>query len=382
MAIATFYLGGLVGRFTSAAVAIVATLSVVLLVAQPAAAGRPSASSNRTGTPVPPWVSPLIDHPTPATGLLPPALWWGGTGHGPVVTIAQATSIFDAVWILREEAFGSNDRSVMAAFETGPALESDEVTCGCTTRDVRGNITTMRLFVPDERTFPATFLAEAVTTLEGAPYTQYLIITRQSASTPWMVVADPGQDGALRLDAARRGHGGFDAPASPQSGAHLPADLAAYWQSWASRGRAPAKSPLAAGKWTTVAGAKLAKTPSGSLTAFNGLIAKYRYRAGDADERWSFAVSAGTLTCGVVRYQTTWSALGGYTWQPPEQSNWGANVAPGFYQDVVDTLIAQPCFLERPGRVTPVVSGAMDPDTIQGQGQIATPNASPPSSQA
>ncbi len=270
----------------------------------------------------------------------------------------------------------------MAAFETGPALESDEVTCGCTTRDVRGNIKAMRLFVPEDRTFPATFLAEAVTTLEGAPYTQYLVITRQSVSTPWMVVADPGQDGALRLDAARTGHGGFDPAVPSGSGSHLPADLAAYWQSWASRGRAPAQSPLAPGKWTTVAGAKLAKTPSGSLTASNGLIAKYRYQAGDADERWSFAVNAGTLTCGVVRYQTTWSALGGYTWQPPEQSNWGANVAPGFYQDIIDTLIAQPCFLERPGQGIAVVSGASDPDTIQGQGQVATPNPSPPSSQA
>jgi hypothetical protein len=270
----------------------------------------------------------------------------------------------------------------MAAFETGPALESDEVTCGCTARDVRGNIKTMRLYVPDDRAFPATFLAEAVTTREGAPYTQYLVITRQSVLTPWMVVADPGQDGALRLDAARRGHDGYESAAPSGSGAHLPADLASYWQSWASRGRAPTKSRLAPGKWTTVAGAKLAKTPSGSLTAFNGLIAKYRYQAGDGNERWSFAVNGGTLTCGIVRFQTTWSALGGYTWQPPEQSNWGANVAPGFYQDIVDTLIAQPCFLQRPGQATAVVSGAMDSDTIQGQGQVETPNASPPSSHA
>lgn len=370
------------GRFTSAAVAIVASLSVLLLAAQPASAGHPSASSSPTGTPVPPWVTPLIDHPTPAAGLLPPALWWGRAGHGPVVTLTQATSIFDAVWILREEAFGSEDRSVMAAFETGPALESDEVTCGCTTRGVRGNIKAMRLFVPDDRSFPATFLAEAVTTLEGAPYTQYLVISRQSSSTPWMVVADPGQDGALRLDAARIGRDGFDSDVPSGFGAQLPAALAKYWQSFATHGRAPAKSPLAAGIWTSVAGAKLAKTPSGSLTASNGLIAKYRYEAGDVNENWSFAVKGGTLTCGVVRYQTTWSALGGYTWQPPAQSNWGANVPPGFYQDIVDTLIAQPCFLERPGKAVAVTSGAMDPDTIQGQGQVSSPNATQPSSQA
>ncbi len=330
---------------------------------------------------MPPWVTPVIDHPTPVVGALPPALWWGRTGHGPVVTVAQANTIFGALWILRWEAFQSESRSFMAAFETGPALESDEVTCGCTTRAVRGNIKAVRLLVPADRTFPVTFLAEAVTTLDGAPYTQYLVITRQSASTPWMVVADPGQNGVRKLLALRTGHGGFDKSAPSRSGTQLPAELAAYWQSWASRGRAPAETPLAAGTWTTAAGAKLAKTPSGSLTAVNGLIAKYRYQAGDAVERWSFAVDGGTLTCGVVRYQTTWSALAGYTWQPSDQSNWGANVAPGVYQDIVDTQIAQPCFLQRPGHAVGVTSGAMDPDTIQGQGQMSTPNVAPPSSE-
>jgi hypothetical protein len=124
-------------------------------------------------------------------------------------------------------------------------------------------------------------------------------------------------------------------------------------------------------------GAKLAKTPSGSLTAFNGLIAKYRYQAGASNEQWSFAINGGSLTCGVVRSQTTWSALGGYTWQPPDQSNWGANVAPGNYQDIVDTQIAQPCFLKRPGEAAVVTSGAMDPDTIQGQGLTSTSNGTP-----
>lgn len=297
-----------------------------------------------------------------------------------MVTVAQANAIFEAVWFLRQEAFRTEDRSVMATFEAGPALESDEVTCGCTKRDVRSNITALRLLVPDDHTFPATFLAEAVTTLDGAPYTQYLVINRQSASTPWMVVSDPGEEGALRLVAAQTGRGGFDPLASSRSGAQLPNDLAAYWQSWVSRGHAPAETSLAAGTWTTVAGIKLAKTPSGSLTAFNGLIAKYRYQAGASDERWSFAVNGGTLTCGVVRLQTTWSALGGDTWQPPDQSNWGANVAPGTYQSIVDTQIAQPCFLKREGKAA-VTSGAMDPDTIQGQGETTTPNDAPPSSE-
>jgi hypothetical protein len=80
----------------------------------------------------------------------------------------------------------------MSEFETGPALEADEVTCGCNTRAARGPISGESLLVPRQRSFPAAFLAEVKTTLTGAPYVQYLVIARQSMATPWEVVADPG----------------------------------------------------------------------------------------------------------------------------------------------------------------------------------------------
>ena len=75
-----------------------------------------------------------------------------GTGPTPVIDVAQAQAVFGAMWDLRDDAFrvGSNTpagRSLMAEFESGPALESDEVTCGCTWRAVRGPISAESLLV-------------------------------------------------------------------------------------------------------------------------------------------------------------------------------------------------------------------------------------------
>jgi hypothetical protein len=371
-----------VGRVVWAGLVVGLALTSALVQVQPAAATSGGSRVSAT-TPIPPWVTPVIDQPTPATGALAPALWWGRAGHGPVITVRQAETIFSAEWSLRFEAFQSQDPSVVGAFESGPALEADEVICKtCTALTFRGNITNSRVLVPDTSTFPATFLAEVLTTTNGAPYTQFLVISRQSASTPWTVVADPGEPGDVVLPQAQaKRHGSQPVPDSNRA-AQLPAELAAYWQHWVYKGRAPEGTPFAAGRWTTAQGTKLAKAPPGSVTAFNGLIARYRYRGGTAGESWSFGVAGGTLTCGVVRYQTSWSALGGYDWQPPDQTNWGPNVAPGFYQDVVETQIAQPCFLEHAHHAIVVLFGGMNPETIQGLGPVSIPSGTPSGSQA
>ncbi len=83
-----------------------------------------------------------------------------------------------------------------------------------------------------------------------------------------------------------------------------------------------------------------------------------------------------------MRLQTTWSSIGGGTWQPSAQSNWGPTVPPGIYKDVVSTDIAQPCFFERPGSTVTVTSGLMDPDTNQGEGYGWTPTPYPQPAQA
>jgi hypothetical protein len=311
---------------------------------------------------MPLWVPLAIDHPIPATESLPAALTATNAIRGSVISLKQADAVTSALWSLRTQAFVSNDRSLMSEFESGPALESDEVTCGCNTRTEDQS-----LIVPNQKSFPADFLAEVKTTLSGAPYVQYLVIARQSKDTPWKVVSDPGESGTPALDEPKVGSDGFDdAAASKGTAKNLPSGIAAYWQTWTEQGHAPRDSQFAAGKWTTKAGATYGSEPSGSLSSQNGLFGYYSFHGGSAQEVWSFGTDTGQITCGVVRWQTIWGYPGGGIYQNPSQNNWGPTVAPGTYRYEAETEIMQPCFIQRSGTPIAVVSGLGDPDTEEG----------------
>jgi hypothetical protein len=359
-------------------------MSALTLTMVVASAGQAMASSSDQTRPpgMPQWVPLTIDHPSPATDPLPAALTAASTVRGTVISPNQAEAVLTAIWSLRAQAFETHDRSQMAEFETGPALESDEVTCGCNTRDVRTPMEAEHLFVPRQRSFPAAFLAEVKTTLSGAPYVQYLVIARRSKVTPWEVVSDPGESGSRPLDQPKSGRGGFDNTVAPSSAAmKLPSEFASYWHTWTEEGHAPRHSEFAPGEWTTKAGATYAKDPSGTLSTQNGLIGYYRFDGGDANEVWTFGTATGAITCGVVRWQTIWTYPGGGIYQDPDQVNWGPTIAPGAYRYEAETQIMQPCFIQRPGVHVAVVSGLGDPDTDQALDPIAsTPPPTTPTS--
>jgi hypothetical protein len=327
---------------------------------------------------VPEWVPQSIDHPAPSPNPLPAVLTETGPKGRTVVSPAQAGAVLSAMWTLRAQAFESDDRFLMAEFETGPALESDEVTCGCNTRGVRGPIESDSLLVPKQKRYPAAFLAEVRTTLTSKPYMQYLVIARESKATPWEVVADPGQPGSQTLDRPKVGQGGFDDAIGSHTAANrLPNELAAYWHTWTEDDHAPSHSPLAPGQWTTQAGATYAKDPSGSWSSQNGLMGYYSFESGGDNEVWTFGTATGAITCGVVRWQTIWTYPGAGIYQDPAQNNWGTSVAPGNYQYEAETWIMQPCFIQHPGAHVEVVSGLGDPDTDQGVNPLPTTPVSP-----
>jgi len=333
--------------------------------ATPAGGARPAT--------IPLWVALQIDHPRPATYPLPTALTAPSTVAGTVVSPDQAGAVLLAIWNLRSEAFTSNNRAFMAEFETGPALEADEVTCGCNSRAVRGPIYGESVFVPKQTAFPATFFAEVNTTLFDGPYVQYLVITRESMATPWMVVADPGESGNRPLDQPKIGPGGYDvSPAPGPASANLPSELATYWATWTEAGHAPAQNLFAPGEWTTQAGASFAEHPSGSEDSHNGLVGYFAFKGGTSNEVWGFGTTTGAITCGVVRWQTIWTDPGGGPRQDPARHNWGPSVAPGIYQYMAETQITQPCFIQDPGTRIVVTSGLGDPDTMQGIGTAST----------
>jgi hypothetical protein len=315
--------------------------------------------------PAPGWVAIHPEHPTPQTSPLPSVLSAPDADPAVVVTPLQAAAIVDTLWNARAAAFTTHDAAYMAEFETGPALESDEVTCGCTYRAVRGPMLAESVLVPRQTAYPAVFLAEVRTLLDNSPYLQYLIVERESATTPWMIVSDPGDPTRLVLDEPTTDADGFDTSTPPAAGRALrfPRELAAYWQTWTDTGHAPTDSPFAPGPYTTAAGKRLAKAPQGALVRSNGLNGWYRNRAGTA--AWSFGTDTGSITCGVVRSQTAWTSATG-VYQDPGASNWGPSVESGAYRLMATTDIAQPCFIQRTGATTIVTSGQLDPDTEQG----------------
>jgi hypothetical protein len=335
------------------------------------------AANSNTATlsiPTPKWVPVHIDHPVPAAFAIPAALTAASTTPGTEVTPVQAKMIFGDLWTLRNEAFTTHNRSLMAAIESGPALEADEVTCSCNARAPRGPILRESILVPKQSSLPATFLGEATTTFDKKPYVQYLVISRQSASQEWKVVADPGYTGTGLLDNPANSASGFDQPtagSSVKASTALPAAVAAYWQTWTDTRHAPGTTTFAPGRWTTQAGKTMAKSPEGAVYRQNGLNGYYLYRAGGPGETWTFRTASGEVTCGAVRWQTYWTSHDG-TYQPASLNNWGISVAPGYYRAVVETDIIQPCFIQRDGQATVVVSGQVDPDTVQGVGLLAS----------
>ena len=190
----------------------------------------------------PGWYQVPIDHPTPGNYPLPAALMLGTSGGpGPVIDVGQAQAVVAALWHLRDVAFqmGSNTlagRRLMAEFESGPALESDEVTCGCTYRTVRAPMSAESLLVTRQATYPATFLAEATTSLAGSAYVQYLIISRTSGSQPWKVVSDPGYLGHGTLDQPGAVIDGLDTSTPP---ARLAGPSRSSWLLTGRRGLLP-----------------------------------------------------------------------------------------------------------------------------------------------
>jgi hypothetical protein len=300
----------------------------------------------------------------------------GGTANGPVLTVAQARQVFQAMWSLRNEAFSTENRGLLAEFETGPALEADEVTCACGFPSPRGPIIDESLLVPKATSFPATFLGEALTTRKGAPFWQYLVISRQSSSVPWMVVADPNDRGKGGLDAPPTGPGGFDVAQPPALATQrYEGDLAAYWRSLAETGRGPTGTQLAPGKWTTGAPANDLIPINGTTWSQNGLVAYQLFRAGEPADLWRFGTKAGGLTCGVVRVQRYWELPGGTLHQPQSQDMWGPTIAPGTYSAIVSSYIGQPCFMPSAGGKVSVIAGYLSTDTEVGLGWEPLPAA-------
>lgn len=313
----------------------------------------------------PAWVRVGVNLPPPSGDPLPAALT-DPPGPGPLVTPAAAGDILDAAWALRGRALAAGDASLLATFESGPALEEDAGRCPCSANPF-GPVGSRRLFVPYQTAWPAQFLAEVITTASGGPWVQRLVFRRAGPGEPWTVVLANGYEplGPPVLDVPASDPRGFNVaplPASAEGEAVLPAALAAYWQAYKDGHPSQAPTSLAAGTWTSeFARQRLAPNPQGAVNSSNGLVGRYVYAAFPAaDGLFTFASPGYDVVCGTVRDEKTWTPprRGGAVVQDTARTNWGPDLAPGAYRAVIETDIYEPCFSVQAGTPAVVSGGA------------------------
>jgi hypothetical protein len=251
------------------------------------------------GDPV--WLPIPAPSASPIAASLPQGLYAGTTGVS--LSPIEATDVLSAVWRLRTQALTNNQESLLAAIESGPALEADLGAMISGSSIPTGGFTTSSVIVPAQVGWPRDFLAEAMTHYAGSSWTEILVFERAAAAQPWKVVLASGFANSGIPEFAQPARAGVNAGTSSGEAA-LPGILAADWQAATDTGNTA--TDFASGTWSIERETSLARHRQGEL-AVNGLVGHYVYQAGSADESFTFATQGSTFSCGVVRVQETWT---------------------------------------------------------------------------
>ena len=282
------------------------------------------------------------------------------TSPAPVITAVQARAIVAGFWPMREQALVTLDLKRINQLEAGVAGTIDTAI----TNDILGrmpqrNLATVRdhgpimVFVPRQTHYPATFLAEVITTRYGSAESmkEIMVFRRQQQSDTWRLVLDAGSD-TTTVDTTGMGSG-FDAQLphfAGQDAANWPGQLADYWQSWWTTGHSPRYQPFAPGYWTTQRGALIARSARGRPNSHCGCSATLRYQPYPQGGTFAYNThGGGLLECFATKItDTSVPAPGSGLAQDIGRNNWGAPLAPGIYQRIQMTTIRPSCVYANP----------------------------------
>jgi hypothetical protein len=299
----------------------------------------------------------------------------------PVITPPKANVIARTLWTMRQHARASLDLGEIDQIDSGiaKAYDTDIVRAEAYGFSIQGiptgSANALRVYVPRQSDYPASFLFEVATASssgpgQAGPLTQYIsvdIAERKGPSTPWQVAfvgtfVPVGTTTTVQtLSPLPVGDNGFDPPPAYPPPSHPMTAIAAYWQHWVDHGTAPRNSPFMPSYWTTQFGAALASQHEGVLIDSGAARQYLHYSANPAYGKWVFSTWGGApMVCGVVTLDQKFIAhprQGGLLYQNSSRHNWGSFLRPGMYTSITDNRAHAVCMVVDPAGKIAVMAG-------------------------
>jgi hypothetical protein len=295
-----------------------------------------------------------------------PAALFTGIPVGKVMTVTQASAITRAVWRTRETALVDRQFATLGELENGGAKEIDQgYLRALAYGQTRATFTAVRpadsinVYIPARTTYP-TYFAAAIGTSQNASPTaasNLMILAKSSPSDPWMISFIEGSQGSAdnaSFPKAVASQDGTDAIV--YNGGSVPSTwlstLTNYYVSWKDNGHAPSPDPFDPGFLTNQKGQELTINPQGSRKS--NYEQHFEFIAPSMKAQWSVGFGAIAMTCGYIDEVATDTAGSSDLNQDYYRFNWGPQLAPGQYRQIVTTWVYPVCVypdLRNPGHL-------------------------------
>lgn len=313
---------------------------------------------------------------------LPAALFEANPPGSPsLITPARAADVAKAMWVQWESALIASNTRAMSQLAAGPLLTGKINECAlpsgeCVFEKSVRPIRELHTVVPLQQAYPLYFLSEVsttqyVNTASGLtslePWIELQILVKQTAQASWRLQFDTGYNSGndspptlFTFNVTPDGYNPIPTQPTPVPGGRFLPLLAAYWQSFKDKGRAPVPSSFVDDGYTSGVGKQFAEHRTGSVYA--GHRDTFRFGVDPQVGRWQFAVGGGfPFICGAVRDIATSEPVGGLLNQSADESNYGIPLRPGEYRRIVTTADHLTCVYARGQALDAVGSNVYTP---------------------
>jgi hypothetical protein len=279
-----------------------------------------------------PAVTPIPPPPAPASGSL--------------VTPAVEQAVTNSTWKAFATAFATDDLATVQSLTTASGYNTvtGGFDCGCEPWPTA--FSAVSYSAPPQTTYPISFLAEYTgKNYDGTTLTKEVVFSEQAGGAPWKIAYFGGFTGGLTLLGTNT-NDAKAAPAEPSSMAVVANEFVQYIQTLDTTG----KETLPAG---IVPDQYIYETLTANqyeLDKANGWTSTWTHTVVDTSQPFAATALPGSAeACFTLGYKHVVSnADGKPIVQPPDQSLFPPQLAPGSYSSVTQVGSADICFQETP----------------------------------